>query len=1209
MKPQFPAGQFPTGTATRSALYLLGLLAALKALSLVLMAQAVAAVLAGLMAHNPAWADQLGWGLAGVVLRSLTVWAQAVASRRAALGVKEELRSELLDAALRTGNRTAGPADGGLAVLATRGLDALDNYYTQFLPALVNCAAVPLLLGARILFADWISAVVIVLTVPLVPVFMVLIGRYTEDRVRDAQAALSRLSGHMLELAKGLPVLVGLGRATAQRKALEDISEEYRAKTMGTLRTAFLSALALELIATISVAVVAVFIGVRLVNGDMALEAGLLALILAPDCYLPLRELGTAHHASDEGRAALADSTEVLNAEQAVPLVPVAGVRAGGRAGSGPAASAASASTGSGPAAGPPAVTVRGLTVRYAGRADAAVGPLSFTAAPGSITALDGHSGAGKSTVLGVLAGTIGAGAGTDISGTLEGFTTADLAWVPQHPVMVEPTVLAEVLLYLGANPARSGDAAARDAAARDDVARDDVATARRCLAACAAEHLAAKHPAELSPGELRRVAVARGLARVAAGATVLLLDEPTAHLDRASADAVSRTIVGLRGRVTVLLVAHDRQTRELADQLVSVGEPSGTVRSGSTAAARGTVPQQQLSAPAVPAGTVATEAAAEAAGDGQPPETPVGGDHAAAGDAAAAGDHAAVPAVPAGSAAAHVYRLLAPVSGKFAAAGAVGVLAALFAVALSGLSGWLIIRASEQPPILYLLTAIVGVRFFGVGRAALRYTERLLLHDAVFTALTRLRGRLWESLSRRALSLRRLLQGGNVLGAVVDDVDTVRDLLPRVVLPPVTAVAVGVAAVAGVGLLLPVALPAVIAAALVSLAVAPALALFADRMSAGAEQQLRSGVLRRVAAALDARAELHANGVASPVLAGIRLADRAATAASQRSALAEGLGQGLTVLACGTAALASAVLAGPLALTGAAEPATVAVVVLLQLALVEPYAAITTAVRQYPALRLVLRRIGASGVLAGQEPPEAAAGPAPVAARPGGLPGLELRGLAAAWPGGPAVFTGLSARAEPGRWLAVTGASGSGKSTLLAVLLGFLPPADGQLFLTGRAAWCPQEAHLFDSTIRGNLLLGLPEGKPPADAAGAAARDRELAAALAAVGLDPLLERLECGLGTPIGPGGAFLSGGERQRLAVARTLLTGADVILLDEPTAHLDAEAGRTMLAELRRGLSGRTVVLVTHNPDDVAPEDARLDLDAAAAFRRAPVLARA
>lgn len=1156
MRPQFPAGP-----ANRLALYWLGFLAALKALALVLMAQAVASALAGLVSHSPAWGEQLSWGFAGVVLRSLTVWAQGVASRRAALGVKEELRAALLARALRSGSRAAGPSDGGLAILATRGLDALDSYYTQFLPALVNCAAIPLLLGARILLADWVSAVVIVLTVPLVPVFMVLIGRYTEDRVRAAQSTLARLSGHMLELAKGLPVLVGLGRATAQRKSLEDISEEYRSRTMDTLRTAFLSALALELIATISVAVVAVFIGVRLVHGDMALEAGLLALILAPDCYLPLRELGTAHHASDDGRAALAEVTAVMAAPEVLPLQPQEKAPDDG--------------------AGPPALTVRELTVKYGGRLDPAVGPLSFDAPAGRITALDGASGAGKSTLLGVLAATVGTGSGAVVGGRIAGFARSDVAWVPQHPVMVGETVLAEVSLYLGA--------------------ADNGGAAQRCLEAAGAGHLAKKHPAELSPGELRRVALARGLARIEAGATVLLLDEPTAHLDRESANVVNRTILGLRGRATVLLVAHDRQTRELADHVVAVATNGTIARPAAALPAR---------SPAAFPETVPAAADTDHATVTQRAYALEGGHTALS----PAGPGNPVP-VPTGvTTSARIFRLLQPEWIKFGSAGVMGVLTALFAVALAGLSGWLIIRASGQPPILYLLTAIVGVRFFGIGRAVLRYTERLLLHDAVFASLTRLRGRLWDSLSRRALSLRRLLQGGNVLGAVVDDVDTVRDLLPRVVLPPLTAVAVGTLAVAAAGALLPASLPAVIAAALVSLLAAPAAALLADRMSAQAEQRLRSGVLRDAAAALDARAELHANGVSAPVLSAIGEADRAATAASQRSAWAEGLGQALTVFACGAAALASAVLAAPQVLGGSVEAATAAVVVLLQLALVEPYAAMTTAVRQYPALRQVLERISEAGVLdaAGTANTDAAAsglpearigGLEPVAGRAGGRPGLELAALSASWPGGGEVFAGVSATAEPGRWLAVTGASGSGKSTLLAVMLGFLPPQSGRIALSGRVAWCPQEAHLFDSTIRGNLVLGRPEGK-----AGDAAL--EMAAALAAVGLEPLLGRLEGGLDTRIGPGGAFLSGGERQRLAVARTLMTGADVILLDEPTAHLDAEAGKAMLADLRKGLTSRTVVLVTHNPDDIGPTDLRLDLDAQAAGNDVPgpVLAR-
>jgi ATP-binding cassette, subfamily C, bacterial CydCD len=1191
MRPQFPAGP-----ANRFALYWLGLLAALKALSLVLMAQAVASILAGLMSQSAAWGDQLGWGLAGVLLRSLTVWAQGVASRRAALGVKEELRSGLLERALRGGTRAAGPSDGGLAILATRGLDALDSYYTQFLPALVNCAAIPLLLGARILFADWISAVVIVLTVPLVPVFMVLIGRYTEDRIKAAQSALSRLSSHMLELAKGLPVLVGLGRATAQRKALEDISEEYRARTMETLRTAFLSALALELIATISVAVVAVFIGVRLVHGDMALEAGLLALILAPDCYLPLRELGTAHHASDDGRGALAEVTAVMDAPEAVLLTPQEIAADGVMA--------------------PPAVTVRELTVTYGGRLDPAVGPLSFDVPPGLITALHGPSGAGKSTILGVLAGTVGTGGSANVSGRIAGFSPAEVAWVPQHPVMVEQSVLAEVRLYLGSGTTARSESA--DAA-------------RRCLEAAGAWHLAAKHPAELSPGELRRVALARGLARIEGGARLLLLDEPTAHLDRESANVVNRTIRQLRGRATVLLVAHDRQTRELADHVVAVAAPgaksqhaadrrsahhrteNGLARDYRLDRVTECAPAPDTALPAA-AGDSAHTGAAQAEG----PYTGAAHTEAAAPEAARTVPEADAALLTApttgssGSTAARICRLLKPESVRFGAAGVVGTLAALFAVALAGLSGWLIIRASEQPPILYLLTAIVGVRFFGIGRAVLRYAERLLLHGAVFASLTRLRGLLWDSLSRRALALRKLLQGGNVLGTVIDDVDTVRELLPRVVLPPVTAVAVATAAVTATGLLLPAALPAVIGAALVSLLAAPALVLAADRMSAQTEQRLRSGVLRDVAAALDARAELHANGVSAPVLSAIRNADRSATAASQRSAWAEGLGQAVTVLACGAAALASAVLAAPLALDGSVEPATAAVVVLLQLALVEPYSATTTAVRQYPALRSVLQRISQSGVLGRRGAAETdAAGLVAVAERPDARPGVELDALSAAWPGGAAVFSDASATAEPGRWLAVTGASGSGKSTLLAVMLGFLPPQHGRIALTGRAAWCPQEAHLFDSTIRGNLMLGRGQesggesGRKP-DVRGDATP--EMVNALAAVGLGPLVHRLEGGLDTRIGPGGAFLSGGERQRLAVARTLMTGADVILLDEPTAHLDAEAGRAMLADLREGLKTRTVVLVTHNSLDIGPADRLLNLDAQPSQDALPLLAR-
>ena len=789
---------------------------------------------------------------------------------------------------------------------------------------------------------------VIVLTVPLVPLFMVLIGRYTEERVREAQSALARLSGHMLELAKGLPVLVGLGRATAQRKALEDISEEYRSRTMGTLRTAFLSALALELIATISVAVVAVFIGVRLVHGDMALEAGLLALILAPDCYLPLRELGTAHHASDDGRAALAETTAVLDATpEPRPLRPARTRR--------PPVPAAGAAR--------PSAVRDGLTVRFGGtdgrrrraaelhrRRRAGSRPSTAPAAPARApcsACWPGPSGRATAPPL--------PDASKDSRRRTSPGCRSIPSWWPPRCWTRSGCIWAS--RRLRRRPRAGATAAGRG---------------RRCGSARCLAAVRRGAPGGQAPGRAQPGGAAPGGAGPRAGpdrgrrhACCCWMNPPPTWTGNRPPWSAGPS-PALRGQVTVLLVAHDRHDPGACGHTRPV--PAGG-RPRRRTSGRVT-PLPASAGGRLAAAAAAQPAAGDAVGAGSspgrrdpgpaplpapPPSRPA--------PAAAPARQLRRPGRPVDSR--QLRRLLAPVAAKFAAAGAVGTLAALFAVALAGLSGWLIIRASEQPPILYLLTAIVGVRFFGVGRAALRYAERLLLHDAVFAALTRLRGRLWESLSRRALSLRRLLQGGNVLGHGGGR----RRHGPGTAAPrrPAAADRRGrrggrsdrdrAAAARGAARPWP-----------------------PPRWSASSRPRRWRWRRTGCPPAPNSASAPACCGTwrppwmpapnctptasAAPVLAAIGRADRAATAASQRSAWAEGLGQGLTVLACGTAALASAVLAAPLALGGAVEPATVAVVVLLQLALVEPYAAITTAVRQYPALRAVLRRISAAGVL-----------------------------------------------------------------------------------------------------------------------------------------------------------------------------------------------------------------------------------------------------
>ncbi|HSU70625.1 MAG TPA: thiol reductant ABC exporter subunit CydC, partial [Micrococcaceae bacterium] len=530
------------------------------------------------------------------------------------------------------------------------------------------------------------------------------------------------------------------------------------------------------------------------------------------------------------------------------------------------------------------------------------------------------------------------------------------------------------------------------------------------------------------------------------------------------------------------------------------------------------------------------------------------------------------------------------------------GVVATLAALALTGLSGWLIVRASQQPPILYLLVAIVGVRFFGLMRAVARYAERLWLHDAVFSALTRLRVRVWEALSVRVLSRRSLLRGEGAVDHLIGDLDAVRDLAPRALLPPLAGMLAAVGVLTTTALLLPQAVALELAVLAGAVLLAPATALLADRAAGRAEQRHRSAVVRTVAALLNAAGDLRVNRAEGRLLHRLQQEDQGATAAVKRSVRAQGLAQGLLVLFSSLGALGMLTVGAPAVAAGTLPAEVLAALVLLNLALADALAPVTAAVQLWPALDTVLVRfapdllrsegrglqvLGAEGWGPGARASEPSATELPGTELPADGAALELTGVRAIWPDSPEpVFSGLSTTVRPGEWLTVSGPSGSGKSTLLAVMLGFLKPASGQFRARGRIAWCPQQGHLFDSTLRANLLLARPRSQAPTEA--------QLHKVLDDVGLGPLLAALPRGLDTRLGPEGSHLSGGQRQRVAVARTLLAGADVLLLDEPTAHLDTEAARALMRDLRRALSSKTVVLVTHDDAAREPGDTKLVL---------------
>ena len=1138
----------------RRALAVLGVLAGLKALALVLIAEAVAGGVVSAIDGTGAWRRAVWIGLAGGALRAIVSWASDIVAVRTASIAKSGLRHRLVARMVARGGRDLDAPLGETTTLATSGLDALDNWYATVLPSIVNVAVVPLLIWVRILWADWVSALIVALTVPLIPVFMILIGYQTRDRVAEAADSLGRLSNQLLELARGLPVLVGLGRAEAQISALREISESYRRRTMDTLRVAFLSSLALELIATISVAVVAVFIGLRLVYDDIGLLTGLLVLILAPECYLPFREVGAAFHASEDGVEAMARSERIIATPPSsrVDLSLPETISSSSATSQQQRETLRSAQNDKEL----PSIVVTDLTVQYGDRANPAVDQLSFTARSGEIVALSGPSGCGKSTALAAIAGLLGttSNGSVTVSGEIAGIEPDAIAWVPQHPETFADTAGEEIALY------------------GNDVL--DRVQIESILERAGAAHAIDRRPAELSPGELRRVAMARALARVESGATVVLLDEPTAHLDAQTSATVLRLIEELRGEVTMLVVAHDPEVRALADRVVPVGgdavestwePPSLGILPQSPAESRTADPVRTSAIPEERRGTIRD-----------------------------------------------LVRIVDPWRPGFIGAVVWGTLAALAAVALTSVSGWLIVRASQQPPILTLLVAIVGVRFFGIARSGFRYLERLRMHDAVFASMTELRIETWTQLAAQGPAISRLLRGERAIDLLIGDIDRVRDLTPRVVLPPVVGAVTALIVTIALGVLLPLAALPIVVCALVSLLVAPALAVRSSQAAAEGQVVLRSRIMRAVAALFAAAPDLHVNGVDGKVLERLDALDLESANTSRRSARSLGLGNALVILSCVATAMVMLWVAHDALSDGRISPQVAAVLVLTPLALIDPFIATCDAAQQWPALQLVLGRFPAalSPIPSSRAQPRdlpAAAGlpendaldqqpvPAPISS-------LAIEDLAARWPGADAdVFSDLTAETTPGHWLVVTGPSGSGKSTLLTVLQAFLRPTAGHYLLNdrntafieprairGHVAWCPQEAHLFDSSLKANLLLARSRAEAPSD--------DQLIDALELVGLGPLLDDLPEGLETRIGSRGSHLSGGQRQRVAVARTLLTDADVLLIDEPAAHLDRESADALLHDLRAGLGDKVVVLVTHHLNDVAETDVHLVLGA-------------
>jgi thiol reductant ABC exporter CydD subunit len=525
------------------------LLGVLRAILLVAQAWLIATIVAGAFVDGEDLGHlraPMGLLLVVVLVRSTVAWSSEVIADRSSARVKSTMRAALLERVTvlgRDGRPVAGTGD--VTTLAVRGIDALDGYFARYLPQTILAVIVPVTVVAAVLSVDWVSGVILVATLPLIPVFMALIGMATRAHTNRQLDTLQVLSGHFLDAVAGLTTLKVFGRSKAQVEVVGKVTDTYRRRVMSTLRITFLSSLALELLASVSVAIIAVAIGLRLLDGHIALKASLFVLVLAPEAYMPLRQLGAEYHASAEGISAAEQVFSVLD----TPLPP----------------------RGTAPFAGDlrsAEIALERVGFTYPGREVPALECASLIVQPGEILAVTGPSGCGKSTLLSVLLGLVRPDAGTvrigasDLAEIDPDSWRAQLAWVPQHPHLFAATL--EDNIRLG----------------RPDASETEV---QRAVADAGLGQLVASLPgglgtllgergAGISAGERQRVALARAFLR---DAPLLLLDEPTASLDGQTEADILDAVRRLAAGRTVVMVAHRPALVSIADRVVDIS-PAG---------------------------------------------------------------------------------------------------------------------------------------------------------------------------------------------------------------------------------------------------------------------------------------------------------------------------------------------------------------------------------------------------------------------------------------------------------------------------------------------------------------------------------------------------------------------------------------------------------------------------------------------------------
>ncbi len=1089
--------------------------------------------------------------------RALFVWLNEVSANAVAVRIKNDLRERLFRHIQALGPAyTRAERSGELTTAAVEGIEALDAYFSQYLPQLVITALVPLSILLFVFPLDLLSGLVMLITAPLIPFFMILIGKGAEIVTKRQYETLSRLSAHFLDSLQGLATLKMFGQSKAHARSIARVSEQFRDVTLSVLRITFLSALALELLATLSTAVIAVEIGLRLLYAKMEFQQALFILILAPEFYLPLRMLGLRFHAGMAGTSAARRIYEILDTKREQ--------KAENRE---PFTFSDSRFTFS-------ELRFTDVSFTYPGETAPALQDIHLVIPRGQHLALVGKSGAGKSTLVHLLLGFIQPSSG-EIN--LQGDKRPGLiAWMPQRPYLFHDTLAANI--RLGKPNATDAQVIAAAQAAR---LHEFIQTLPEKY-----DTVIGEGGARLSGGQAQRLALARAFLL---DAPILVLDEPTSSLDPETEALLEDAIQKWKRKKTIITIAHRLNTIYQADQIV-VLEAGRIVERGTHAAL--------LAKNGMYAGMVHTAASTQVEGYTSTLVDTYTNTLSVRQGAIRLEDeneHRKSKIVNCKSQIEHrksnsanrksriLPRLLSFLDGNWhlvALSVLLGALTIGANVSLMGTSAWLISTAALHPSIAELQVAIVGVRFFGISRAALRYAERLISHNVTFRLLSRLRTWFYERLEPLAPARLMDYRAGDLLARIVGDVETLENFYVRIVAPPLMALLTGI----GVSLFLASFYPPLAAVSigcfLVLGLLLPLSALRLGSKPGRALVTLRAQLNARLLDGIQGLADLLAYGRADDQATQINALGREYGQAQKRMALLSGFHSGLAALLTHLGLWLVVYLAIPQVNNGHIPGPMLAALALLTLASFEAVTPLPLAAQMWRSVQTAAARLFE---IVDAEPEINEQSSVSSEQAPMTNDALRLTDLSFTYPNtaSPALDH-VTFDLRPGTATAVVGPSGAGKSTLVHLLMRFWDYRSGDILLGGRSlhglkqdevrarcAVVSQTAHLFNASIRDNLRLARPS-----------ASQEEIEQAAQQAHIHDFIQRLPQGYDTFIGEQGLRLSGGERQRLAIARALLKDAPIFILDEPTANLDPLTEKQVLETLFQVMRGRTTLLITH-----------------------------